>query len=106
MVLYSGTDTIATCKGIEILLQACDITSDMQTLYVGYSYHQKSTSKAMSLHKDSRAWLFMLHSFRATMSGRIIATTIPLVLRLWYMATSCLIRFDFERSRCATELCR
>lgn len=46
-----STDTIATpAKGWNTvaLTKPVDITSDMQTLYVGYSYHQKSTSKAMS----------------------------------------------------------
>ena len=39
-----GWSTVALTKPV-------DITSDMQTLYVGYSYHQKSTSKAMSCTK-------------------------------------------------------
>ena len=49
-----STDTIATpAKGWNTvsLTKPVDITSDMQTLYVGYSYHQKSTSKAMSCTK-------------------------------------------------------
>lgn len=49
-----STDTIATpAKGWNTvaLTKPVDITSDMQTLYVGYSYHQKSTSKAMSCPK-------------------------------------------------------
>ena len=49
-----STDTIATpVKGWNTvaLTKPVDITSDMQTLYVGYSYHQKSTSKAMSCTK-------------------------------------------------------
>ena len=49
-----STDTIATpAKGWSTvaLTKPVDITSDMQTLYVGYSYHQKSTSKAMSCTK-------------------------------------------------------
>lgn len=49
-----STDTIATpAKGWNTvaLTKPVDITSDMQTLYVGYSYHQKSTSKAMSFTK-------------------------------------------------------
>lgn len=49
-----STDTIATpTKGWNTvaLTKPVDITSDMQTLYVGYSYHQKSTSKAMSCPK-------------------------------------------------------
>lgn len=49
-----STDTIVTpAKGWNTvaLTKPVDITSDMQTLYVGYSYHQKSTSKAMSCTK-------------------------------------------------------
>ena len=49
-----STDTIvAPAKGWSTvaLTKPVDITSDMQTLYVGYSYHQKSTSKAMSCTK-------------------------------------------------------
>lgn len=49
-----STDTIATpAKGWNTvaLTKPVDITSDMQTLYVGYSYHQKSTAKAMSCTK-------------------------------------------------------
>ena len=49
-----STDTIAApAKGWSTvsLTKPVDITSDMQTLYVGYSYHQKSTSKAMSCTK-------------------------------------------------------
>lgn len=49
-----STDTIATpAKGWNTvaLTKPVDITSDMQTLYVGYSYHQKSTAKAMSCPK-------------------------------------------------------
>lgn len=49
-----STDTIATpAKGWNTvaLTKPVDITSDMQTLYVGYSYRQKSTSKAMSCPK-------------------------------------------------------
>lgn len=49
-----STDTIATpAKGWNTvsLTKPVDITPDMQTLYVGYSYHQKSTSKAMSCTK-------------------------------------------------------
>lgn len=49
-----STDTIATpAKGWNTvaLTKPVDITSDMQTLYVGYSYHQKSKSKAMSCPK-------------------------------------------------------
>lgn len=49
-----STDTIATpSKGWNTvsLTKPVDITSDMQTLYVGYSYHQKSTAKAMSCPK-------------------------------------------------------
>lgn len=49
-----STDTIVTpAKGWNTvaLTKPVDITSDMQTLYVGYSYHQKSTSKAMSCPK-------------------------------------------------------
>lgn len=49
-----STDTIATpAKGWSTvaLTKPVDITSDMQTLYVGYSYHQKSTSKGMSCLK-------------------------------------------------------
>ena len=49
-----STDTISTpAKGWNTvaLTKPVDITSDMQTLYVGYSYHQKSTSKAMSCTK-------------------------------------------------------
>lgn len=49
-----STDTIATpAKGWNTvaLTKPVDITSDMQTLYVGYSYHQKSTAKAMSCSK-------------------------------------------------------
>lgn len=49
-----STDTIATpAKGWNTvaLTKPVDITSDMQTLYVGYSYRQKSTSKAMSCTK-------------------------------------------------------
>lgn len=49
-----STDTIATpAKGWNTvsLTKPVDITSDMQTLYVGYSYHQKSTSKGMSCLK-------------------------------------------------------
>lgn len=49
-----STDTIATpAKGWNTvaLTKPVDITSDIQTLYVGYSYHQKSTAKAMSCTK-------------------------------------------------------
>lgn len=49
-----STDTIATpAKGWNTvaLTKPVDITSDMQTLYVGYSYRQKSTAKAMSCTK-------------------------------------------------------
>lgn len=49
-----STDTIATpAKGWNTvaLTKPVGITSDMQTLYVGYSYHQKSTAKAMSCPK-------------------------------------------------------
>lgn len=49
-----STDTIVTQdKGwyTVALTKPVDITSDMQTLYVGYSYHQKSTAKAMSCTK-------------------------------------------------------